>query len=100
MVEQPPERLSIEWAPAAREEWKNILVFFADRNGSIEYSLKLDDRLMNLLEKLSLHPEMGEQTDIENTRSHVLVNYAVYYRINDRKLEIMAIRDARIESED
>ncbi len=89
------EKFPLIWDVEAEKQWNEILLFFAERNGSLDYSLQLDDRLGDLLELIRKEPEMGEKTNRPNTRRHVFGNYAVFYRIGDNRIEVVGVRDAR-----
>jgi len=84
------------WSPQAREQWKEILRFYTKRNGSADYSRRLNKKLLTVLRMLRQWPEVGEVTNGEkNYRRHVVEYYAVFYRITGEGIEIAEIRDSR-----
>ncbi len=45
------------WSPQAREQWKEILRFYTKRNGSADYSRRLNKKLLTVLRMLRQWPE-------------------------------------------
>ena len=96
MPEETRKRLSLKWDEEAEEEWKEILTFYAIRNGSHTYSLKLDEELQKKLTTICNHPELGQETKREGIRRcGVARRFAVFYRFDSESVEIMDIVDAR-----
>jgi plasmid stabilization system protein ParE len=87
----------IKWAPLAKKQWKNILEFYVKRNGTPNYSLKLDIRLEKLL--TSFRPgidQPGELTTRKGIRRISFENhFAVFFRMKQNCIEVTSIVDAR-----
>ena len=94
-----PVKRKIVWSFQAKEQWKEVLRFYTKRNGSAYYSRRLNERLLGVLARIRDWPEMGEVTDNENYRRHVVEYFAVFYWIKDDGIEIAEIRDARQDAE-
>ncbi len=97
MVSEGEMNSTIRWTRKARNQWKNILRFCSERNGSDKYSLKLNANLMRVLDLLSSQTEMGAFTKRQGIRRHVVGNHVLFYRAGSGCLEIIAILDARRE---
>ena len=95
MVEKSQSKLKPVLTSKAGNQWRKILDFYARRNMSPDYSLKLDIELFRVLSLLCEQPKMGQETKRKNTRRHVVENYALFYRVNGENLEVTAIVDAR-----
>ncbi len=95
MSEKPREKLPLKWIDEAKEEWEQILAFFARRNGSVTYSLKLDAELQQILERLRDNPHMGQRMRKKNVRRVTFQNYALFFRVKSNCLEVVAVVDAR-----
>ena len=90
----------LTWSPVAQEQWKEILRFYTKRNGSVDYSRRLNKKLLAMLRMIRLWPEIGEETDVAGDyRRHVIEYYAVYYWISDNEIEVAEIRDGRRDEE-
>ena len=90
----------LTWSPVAQEQWKEILRFYTKRNGSADYSRRLNKELLAMLRMICHWPEIGEKTDgVRNYRRYVVEYHAVYYWITDDKIEVAEIRDGRRSEE-
>ena len=90
----------LTWSPVAQEQWKEILRFYTKRNGSVDYSRRLNKKLLAMFRMIRLWPEIGEETDgVRNYRRHVVEYYAVYYCITNDEIKIAEIRDGRRDEE-
>jgi len=61
--------IKIRWTPAAEADLLDILEFYYDRNGNIEYSLKLNDNIKPHIQLLKQHPFLGRRTKHKNVRA-------------------------------
>lgn len=82
----------IIWTTKAKNEFKDILQYWLDRNKSNAFSKKLTVLIIEELDLLSNFPQMGKPTDIPNIRVKIIHNYLLYYEVIDDSLYILTIR--------
>jgi plasmid stabilization system protein ParE len=85
----------IEWSSQAKIDLSTILEFFYIRNGSKIYSKKLNSKLRKAIRLLSKHPLLGIQSDVDNIRTLVEGDYAIFYQLTDDSVRIITIWDCR-----
>ena len=85
----------IEWSSQAKIDLSTILEFFYIRNGSKNYSKKLNSKLRKAIRLLSKHPLLGIQSDVDNIRTLVEGDYAIFYQLTDYSVRIITIWDCR-----
>jgi len=85
----------IEWSSQAKIDLSTILEFFYIRNGSKNYSKKLNSKLRKAIRLLSKHPLLGIQSDVDNIRTLVEGDYAIFYQLTDDSVRIITIWDCR-----
>lgn len=85
----------IIWTKKANEERKEILDYWIQRNQSKTYSIKLNKLIVETLTRLSVQPELGRKTDIENVRVKLVRDYLLFYEINKLDLIVLSIWDGR-----
>ncbi|MDR1963782.1 MAG: type II toxin-antitoxin system RelE/ParE family toxin [Planctomycetaceae bacterium] len=97
MFEQTREKLRLVWRPKAQKQWDKILTFYATRNQSLDYSLKLDERLYELLDILCIKEfTPGELTSRRRLRRISFEkHFAVFFRVKRDCIEVTSIVDAR-----
>ncbi|MDR2706851.1 MAG: type II toxin-antitoxin system RelE/ParE family toxin [Planctomycetaceae bacterium] len=97
MFEQTRTKLRLDWRPRAQKQWNKILEFYFERNQSILYSLKLDERLHELLNLLCVADSTpGELTNKKGIRRISFEDhFAVFFRIKRNCIEATSIVDAR-----
>lgn len=61
-------RLKIEWSLEAKNDLISILNYFLVRNKSATYSKKLNKKINAAVKLLSINPDLGIKTDLENVR--------------------------------
>lgn len=83
------------WSKKAKVELAAILEYWADRNKSDTYSVKLYALLQEQLYLISEFPEIGRRADIQNVYVKVIKDYLIYYEIVNDDLFILTIRDSR-----
>ena len=76
-------------------ELKEILEFYNERNGNVNYSLKLVDEIDDLLNTLSQSEFIGRLTSNKKTRVVVMKVYLVFYEMNGNRIEILSFWDNR-----
>jgi len=89
----------IIWSPKAKIDQFKILDYYYERNGNKTYSQKLYKRFQSAIKLLTKHPEIGVHTDITNIRNLIDGDYAIFYRINQKNIEIISIWDCRQDPE-
>jgi plasmid stabilization system protein ParE len=85
----------IIWSSRAKTDLFDILDFYFQRNGTKTYSIKLNANLRKSILLLETHPEIGVQTDIDNIRNLIHGDYAIFYEIKIKSIEIVTIWDCR-----
>ncbi len=89
----------IIWSSRSKTDLFDILDFYFQRNGTKTYSIKLNANLRKSILLLETYPEIGVQTDVENIRSLIHGDYAIFYEIKTKSLEIITIWDCRQDPE-
>jgi plasmid stabilization system protein ParE len=89
----------IIWSSRAKTDLFDILDFYFQRNGTKTYSIKLNANLRKSILLLETHPEIGVQTDIDNIRNLIHGDYAIFYEIKIKSIEIITIWDCRQDPE-
>ena len=85
----------IVWSSKAEVDLLKILDYFYIRNGSKTYSLKLNSRIRKAVRLLNNHPFLGLQSDVENVRTLVEGDYAIFYQVDKETIRITTIWDCR-----
>ncbi len=83
------------WSPKAEKQWDKILLFYCERNGSSDYSVKLNGKAHRTLEIYAAQPTLGQRTKRKNVRRCIVEKFVLFYRIIEDKLEVIAVVDAR-----
>ena len=89
----------IVWSSKSKIDLFQILEYFYIRNGSKTYSVKLNARIRKAVRLLSNHPFLGLQSDIENVRTLVEGDYAIFYQVENEIIRITTIWDCRQDPE-
>jgi toxin YoeB len=85
----------IIWSIRADYELKKNLKFYNERNGSIEYSLKLLVEIDDLMNTLSKSEFIGRLTINKKTRVVVMKRFLIFYEINTNIIQILSFWDNR-----
>ncbi len=85
----------IKWSIRARQERLEILEYWANRNKSKVYSIKLSQEFLVNINLLPKAPYIGKSVQIEDVRFLIVRDYLIYYQINDTYIEIITIWDTR-----
>jgi toxin YoeB len=88
------------WSLRAEEERRNILEYWAKRNGNKGYSRKLSKRFREKVKYIAKFNYIGTATDIENVRAAVCGNHILFYEIDDEFIKILTVWDGRRNPED
>ena len=74
--------------------------FYAKRNGSKTYSLKLFQRFNKELKILIKQPEMGIKTEIDSVRGLIIEDYILFYEVDNEKIIVHTLWDCRQNPDD
>ena len=85
----------IIWTFKAKNQLFSILEYFAKRNKSKTYSLKLHKKIKSEILITLKQPNIGKQTDVLNIRGLLIENYIVFYELLDTNIIILNIWDCR-----
>ena len=85
----------IIWTLKAKNQLFSILEYFAKRNKSKTYSLKLHKKIKSEILITLKQPNIGKQTDVLNIRGLIIENYIVFYELLDTNIIILNIGDCR-----
>ena len=85
----------IIWTLKAKNQLFSILEYFAKRNKSKTYSLKLHKKIKSEILITLKQPNIEKQTDVLNIRGLIIENYIVFYELLDTNIIILNIWDCR-----
>lgn len=85
----------IIWTLKEKNQLFSILEYFAERNKSKTYSLKLYKKIKSEILVTLKQPNIGKQTDVLNVRGLIIENYIVFYDLLDTNIIILNIWDCR-----
>ncbi len=69
--------------------------FYACRNKSKRYSVKLYKSFLKELTSVTKQPETGKRTEIETIRGLVVNDYIIFYEFDSERLVVLTIWDCR-----
>ena len=82
-------------SPLASTEFKDILEFYLERNGSATYSLKLLETVDKMINLLQNQPHLGRNTTDRNARVISFSHFLLIYDETERELNILSVWDNR-----
>ena len=85
----------IIWSHRAKIKLFQILEFYAHRNNSKVYSLKLNKEIKKQLSHIQEQPEIGMKSEIESVRGLVFENFIIFYEIEPDKIIVHTLWDCR-----
>ena len=85
----------IKWTYKAQLNRKEILLYWKNRNKSVNYSIKLNVLFKKAAELLASHPATGRKTSIEGVRVKLVRDYLLFYTYTNDELVILTIWDSR-----
>lgn len=88
------------WSPRAKRKLYIILEYFAERNQSNVYSLKLYNLFHKELAILKQNPELGIKTDLKNVRGLIVLDYTLFYEITGKNIIVYTLWDNRQDPDD
>jgi plasmid stabilization system protein ParE len=90
----------IIWSENANKKLFEILEYYAQRNKSKRYSIKLYNRIRNELLLLAKQPEIGIKTEIEDVRGLIVDDYVLFYEFDRNTIIVHTLWDCRQNPED
>lgn len=90
----------IIWSSKANRKLLEILEFYAQRNKSKTYSIKLYHRIRNEIHTLVKQPEIGIKTEIESVRALIVADYILFYEFDKEGIIVHTLWDSRQNPED
>lgn len=86
----------VRWTKKALYSFADTLKYWNIHNSSEKYSKKLRIEVEKKEKLLSQNPHLGSQSEIDGVK-YVLIdkNFSLYYRINDKVVEVLAFWDNR-----
>lgn len=85
----------IRWSKKAIQDKIDILDYWIKRNKSKSYSQKLDLLFNKIIRNTARAPETGKKTDYRNVQIKIISHYMIFYRIQEKYVEIVRIWDSR-----
>ena len=85
----------VVWSSQADRIFTKILEFYIERNGTKNYSRKLNNEVMSIITILSKQPFLGIKTDTKNLRVVIKGDLKIFYQIETDKLLIHLVWDCR-----
>ena len=87
--------LKIIWAPRARVEYAELLEY-VEKNYGIESALELLDKVEQLVEEISNHPELFKASHFNDSRKAVVTKQtSLIYRKKNNRIELISFWDNR-----
>lgn len=93
--------LSIKWSNRAVKEISEILRYWVKRNGSPEYSEKIEAETDKAINVISKNMVIGEKVKNRNNvrRFTVMHDYSIYYTVMKENVYILSFWDNRQDPE-
>ena len=93
-------KYKIVWSIEARLDLLDILGFYIERNKSVSYSNKLNDKVNKSLNQIEQNRFIGIKTEIESVRALITGHYQIIYEIQEQTIVVVMIWDYRRDPED
>lgn len=85
----------VVWTKTADLQFIGILEYWAKRNKSNRYSIKLISLVTERTEQISRKPLIFKQAYFKDTRVAILNNYSIYYKYSETQITVTAFWDNR-----
>jgi|ERR1700722_5041118 len=85
----------IIWSEQSKQDLKHILAYWALRNKSKLYSVKLNRLLKDGISLIAIYPFIGKLTDVRNVRAKKVRDYFIFYSEKGNQIHILTIWDTR-----
>jgi len=89
------DEMKLFWTFTARAQRDQIFQYWNQRNGTANYSRKLNREIRERLDLLKTNPLMGKPTKFHNTRFLVMRHYSIFYQSKTTEIIITGIWDNR-----
>ena len=83
------------WSLRAQTDRQHILKYWTQRNKSNTYSKKLNQLFKEAVKIIKDFPQIGKQTDDQNTRIKIVRDYLIIYEETESQICILTIWDSR-----
>ena len=83
------------WSNNANRKLFEIMEFYARRNGSKTYSIKLYQKFNKELKLLIKQPEMGIKTEVASVRGLIIEDYILFYEFDVERIIVHTLWDCR-----
>jgi plasmid stabilization system protein ParE len=90
-------KFEINWSIKAKNDLFEILLFYKKRNGNSIYSRKIKNQINRSTNQISINPNIGIETQIENVRYYITMDYEIIYKIFNDKIRIIMIWSSKME---
>ncbi len=90
----------IIWSNKAKLRLFEIMEYFAQRNKSKSYSVKLYQRFQKELSLLVKQPEIGIKTEIESVRGLIVEDYILFYEFDNERIFVHSLWDCKQNPDD
>jgi len=80
----------IIWSARAENELLQVLRFYIERNGNVNYSSKLLDQTEKIVSLLANYPALGHLTENKITRVVVKGEFMIFYEVSDLFIEVVS----------
>lgn len=91
--------LEIIWSLRAKNDIKNISIYWNKRIGNVDYSKKIRRLTNEYLELLKQYPKLGRQTDNRNVREIIIKDFKIFYFFDETSIYIVRFWDTRQDPE-
>ena len=85
----------IVWSAKAQNDRKEIILYWKERNQSIQYCQKLNSLFNNATNLISKFPKIGKLTGYKDTRIKIVKDYLIVYKEYESQISIITIWDGR-----
>ena len=83
------------WSKRAEDIFNKILQFYIDRNGSKNYSRKLNNQIKKLTLALIKNPFLGKPTSKKSIRILIKGDFKIIYQVNNKEIIILLVWNSR-----
>ncbi len=86
----------IDWTSRALSDRTDILEYWYDKTGTVDYPVKLRELFAATIRLFSKMPEAGKVFDQKRAIRFVIIKYyRIYYTYSDQKFVVLSIWDTR-----
>lgn len=81
----------VVWSANAQRERMVILRYWAERNGSLRYSEKLDGMFRSALRLIAEHPKLGQPTSDPEVRVKGIGDHMIFYAFTETEIHVHSV---------